>query len=218
MLKSSILLIVFISFFSSSQIIGQESNSLQFTGGIIYPMSSSKGLNGNIQFNYSLNPNVNIYIYSGYSAWNLYYVFFHEDWSPDQHRQIFKTAAEDEHSMVPVYIGSRINFHTIKLFTSFVELEVGYTYLHFNCYNILKITDPETGEVLDYLKDGTTQYKTTENLFGIGLGAGISHPITNNFNLIFEFKLNSHVNSNYYGLFSTRGTYSRFTAGFNFAM
>lgn len=216
MLKASVLLGIFIYFFFPQNVIAQESTSLQVTGGIIYPMSSSKGLNGNLQFNYTLNSNVTFYIYSGYSAWDIYYVFFHEDWSPIQHQQIFRAVPENEHSMVPLYVGSRINFHTIKLFTSFIQFEVGYTHLQFNSYGIKKIINSETGEVLSYQQ--TSKTETSENLFGVGIGAGISHPITENFSLILAFNLNSHFNSHYYGLFSTRGTYSRFTAGFNFTI
>lgn len=193
---------------------GQDSNSLQFTGGIISPMSSSRGLTGNVQFNYVLNSNVIFYISSGYSSWNYYFIIFHEDFSPVQHQQYFRKAAASDHYMIPLYVGSRINFHTIKLFTSFIEFEAGYSYLHFNSYDFRKVIIPETGEVLDYAQISKT--KNSENLFGIGIGAGISHPITDNFSLILEFKLNSHITSNYPGLFSTRGTYTRFTAGFNF--
>jgi hypothetical protein len=214
MLKSSFLVIIFIFFFLPENTAGQESNSLQVSGGIISPMSSSRGLIGTIRYNYVLNKNVNLYIYSGYSSWDNYYIFFLEDYSLIQHEQHFRTVGADDHSMIPVYLGSRINFHTIKLFTSFVEFEIGYTYLHFYIHDIYKVTAPETGEVIAYRSSRRTE--ETEHLFGVGIGAGISHPITEKFSLILAFKLNSHINSNYFGLFSTRGTYTRFTAGFIF--
>lgn len=215
MLKLSILAVIFISAFLPQNLPAQESNSLQVSGGIISPMSSSHGLSGTLQFNYSINPDINFYVYSGYASWDNHYLKYHEDYSPIQHQQYFKIAAESNHTMIPVYFGARWKFHTIKLFSSFIEIEAGYTNLDFVEYKIDKIVNPETGEVV-YQRDGTIQYDKNEDLLGIGIGAGLSHPITNNFNLIFEFKLNSHINSDYYGLFSTRGTYTRFIGGFSF--
>ncbi len=216
MLKSIILSVIFISVFQSQNLLAQESNSLQISGGVISPMSSSNGLSGTLQFNYSLSSDINLYINTGYASWDNYYVTFLEDYSSIQHKTHFKTPAEGNHTMIPLYFGARWNFHTIKLFSSFIELEAGYTYLDFIEFGINKIINPETGEVVDYQKSGTIQFDKHENLFGVGLGAGILHPITKNFNLILEFKLNSHINSDYYGLFSTRGTYTRFIGGFSF--
>lgn len=218
MLKSSILAVIFISAFLPQNLSAQESNSLQISGGIISPMSSSNGLSGALQFNYSVSPDINLYLYTGYASWNNYYVVFHEDYSPIQHKQNFKTPVESNHTMIPLYLGARWNFHTIKLFSSFIEIEAGYSNLNFVEYGIDKIVNHDNGEVLNYQQSGTIQYDKNEDLFGLGIGAGISHPITKNFNLILEFKLNSHINSDYYGLFSTRGTYTRFIGGFSFSI
>ncbi|HSD62444.1 MAG TPA: hypothetical protein VLB50_01565, partial [Ignavibacteriaceae bacterium] len=114
MFKSSILAIIFISTFLPQNIIAQETNSLQVSGGIIEPMSSARGLSGALQFNYSLNSNINFYIYSGYSSWDFYRIFFYKE-REGRDPQLFRLIGADEHSMVPVYLGSRINFHTIKL-------------------------------------------------------------------------------------------------------
>ena len=119
MKKSLFASFVIISIIISSSIYAQDSNSIQFNGGIVMPMSSSKGFNTSIQFNYNYSQNVQFYIYSGYSSWDKYNVNFTEDWSTIQKQTLFKSYTADNHILIPVYIGSRINFHTNKFFTSF---------------------------------------------------------------------------------------------------
>ena len=71
MFKLSLLLILSMLIVSEVSL-PQSSHSVQINGGIIYPMSSSKGLTGTIQYNYTLNPIINFYAYAGYSAWGKY--------------------------------------------------------------------------------------------------------------------------------------------------
>ncbi len=216
MFKSLLSSVIIISITASCSIFAQETNSIQINGGIIMPMSSSKGLTASFQFNYNINPTLQFYIYTGYSAWDQYKITFHEDYSTVQKQQYFTTYSADDHILIPVYFGGKLNFNTNKLFTAFVNLEIGYSHLSYNSFGNFKTTDPETGEVLGYYPDFTSQKEVSENLLGLGIGAGISHPITESLNLVLSFKLNSYINSNYYGLFSTRGTYTMFLAGFNF--
>ena len=216
MFKSFFLSLIIISIIFSKIILAQDSNSIQVNGGIIMPMSSSKGLTTSFQFNYSFNPQIQFYIYSGYSSWDKFKVVFHQEFSEVQKKQYFNSYSADEHILIPLYLGSRINLHTNKLFTSFLNVEIGYSYLSYNSYEQWKSINPETGEVLSYHPNTLTKKVNKENLFGFGVGAGISHPMTNNLDLILSFRLNSYINSNYYGLFSTRGTYTMFLAGFNF--
>jgi len=216
MYKSFFLSLISILIFLFTNISAQDNNSVQINGGIIYPMSSSNGLTGIIQYNYSINKQIYLYIYSGYSSWDRFNITFLEDHSEVQKQTKFISYSADQHKLIPVYIGSRINFHTNKLFTSFVNLEIGYSYLSYNSYTNRKSVDPETGEVLSYYVDGSTKEEITENLIGVGIGAGISHPVTENLNLILTFKLNSYLNSEYYGFFRAKGTYTMFLAGFSY--
>ncbi|MHB8906249.1 MAG: hypothetical protein ACYC6D_09010 [Melioribacteraceae bacterium] len=71
---------------------------------------------------------------------------------------------------------------------------------------------------MKYYVDQSTRKENREDLFGLGIGAGISHSLTENLNLVLLFKLNSYINSNYSGIFSSRGTYTMFLAGFNFSI
>ncbi len=195
----------------------QESGSFQINGGFIYPMKSSNGLTGLLQFNYPLSLKINLYFYTGYSAWDKYKIVYRQQGTISNNDQLyFDTYSADDHVLVPFYAGTSFNMHTNKFFTSFLNIEVGYSYLSYNSYDQVIITDEETGKTLEIYADGYTRKKVKENLFGFGVGAGLSHPMTDNIDLTFSFKLNSFLNANYEGLFSYRGTYTMFLAGFNF--
>lgn len=216
MKKSFFSLLISFIIVLQSIIFAQDSNSIQINGGIVMPMSSSKGLTGIIQFNYPLTSTINLYLYTGYSTWDQYKVTFIEDYSVIQRETIFQSYSADDHKLIPFYIGSRINLHTNKLFTSFISCEIGYSYLSYNSYKNWKSINPETGEVQGYYTDGSTRTKIRENLFGIGIGVGLARPLSENLSLVLSYKLNSNINSSYNGLFSTRGTYSQFLVGFGF--
>lgn len=91
MFKSLLSSVIIISITASCSVLAQETNSIQINGGIIMPMSSSKGLTASFQFNYNINPTLQFYIYTGYSAWDQYKITFHEDYSPVQKQQYFTT-------------------------------------------------------------------------------------------------------------------------------
>lgn len=206
--------VVFLLFFPN--IISAQTNSLQINGGIIIPHSSSNGFTGSLQYNYSLSDNIMLYLNSGFSSWDKHYVAFLEEYSEIQKKTYFETYSADEHLLIPVYIGGRMNLHTNKLFTAFGTFEIGYSYLSYNSYNITKVIDEDTGEILAYNTDPNSGEKITENLFGVGIGAGLMRELLNNINIVLSFKLNSHLNSNYYNFLSREGTYTAFNMGFNF--
>jgi hypothetical protein len=212
MFKSLFSTLIIISFFYAN-IFPQDKNSIQINGGIIYPMSSSKGLSASLQYNYSLTTSISLYFNSGYASWDKHYVTYKEALSPVQQKQHFKTYSSDDHKLISINLGGRINLHTNKLFTSFVDLEAGYSFLSYNSYNHWKSVNPETGEVLGY-SPNPFPAEIKENIFGIGAGAGLSHPMTKNVNLIFIYKLNSNLTSDYSGIFGSF-IYSMFSAGFN---
>lgn len=213
---SSSSFILFLCLFSDF-IFAQEKFSIQLGGGIIKPMSSTSGLSTSAQLNYSLNPNFQFYLNTSYSAWDRYYAYYHSDRSSVQNPKIFKVTAADDHVLIPIFIGVKWNFNSNKIFTSFLNFELGYSYLSYIGYTHHKGIDPNTGEVLGFFQNYPPQ-EEAEHLFGIGIGAGMIRPLSENFDLILSYKLNTYLNSNYFGLFSVRGTYSSFLAGFEFSL
>ena len=216
MLKTLFKVLIFTPIIFSHTALAQESNSIQFNGGIIMPLSSSKGLSGSVQFNYPLTEAFELYINTGYAVWDRYNVTFQEELIPPQKQQYFKTYLADDHTLIPVYLGGKLTFNRNKIFSAYANFEIGYSHLTYNSYGILKSIDPETGVVLGYYPDATTRIKHSEDLLGFGFGAGLTHPMTRNLNLILGFKLNTFLNDNYRGFFSSRGTYTMFHLGFSF--
>jgi hypothetical protein len=213
-MKNLSIALLFVIFFSRV-ILAQGSSSIQLNGGIISPQNSTDGFTTAVQFNYDLNTTISFYASIGYSSWNKFYVSFLEEWSPIQRQTNFETYISDEHIMIPLYVGSKINFNTNKYFTSFVNVELGYSYLKYNSYNYWRSINPETGEVLGYYPDGSTKVEIQDNIIGIGIGLGISHPMSSNMNLILTAKLNSNIYSKYADIFHARETYVSFLAGFS---
>lgn len=218
MYKLFISITLFLTIIFSGSIQAQGSNSIQINGGMIFHKSSSTGMSGAIQFNYPINNNINLYLYSGYSSWDKYNVIFTEDWSELQRETLFKTYNADGHIMIPLYAGTKLNLHTNKLFTAYVNFEIGYSYLQYNYYKNKKVIDPGTGVVLSYYADENTKSKIHENLFGVGIGAGIFRPITNNIIIILSYRINGHTDFRNIGLFSYTGTYSTLLAGLSFSI
>ncbi|MGA9291068.1 MAG: hypothetical protein WBV81_00650, partial [Ignavibacteriaceae bacterium] len=56
-----------INLFGNGIIRAQNNHSIQINGGVISPMSSSKGLSIYLQYNYYLNRQIILYTYTGYS-------------------------------------------------------------------------------------------------------------------------------------------------------
>ena len=216
MSKQYVSLLVLISVFLSGILMAQNTRSIQLNGGVIFPMNSSKGFSTSFQYNYLLNPTVQFYAYSGISYWDENHVIHEMDLSVIQKNQFISSYDADEHVLVPLYVGSRINLHSDKLFTTFVNLELGYSHLSYNSYENVKVVDENTGEVLEFYADQKTKKKVNDNLFGIGAGLGLSHQITQAMELMLSYRLNSFINSNYNGFFTSRGTYNTVTLGLNF--
>ncbi len=193
----------------------QESPSFRINGGMIYPKGSSTGLSGLIQFNYPLNEKISFYLYTGSSVWDKKKSMYMKDFATNDNEMILHSYSADDHSLVPVYIGSSFNMHTNNFCTAFLNVELGYSYLSFNSYNYELYKHPETGEVLGFYADQKTRKNVTQNLVGLGLGAGISHPMTDDVDLTITFKLNNVLNANNW-LFNYEGTYTMLLAGLNF--
>ncbi|MCU7493853.1 MAG: outer membrane beta-barrel protein [Ignavibacteria bacterium] len=193
----------------------QNTHSLQLNGGMVFPMNSSKGAGAALQYNYSLSPAIQLYAYSGISYWDENHEIHEMDRKDIQNNQFKTSYSADEHVLIPLYFGSQIALHSDRLFTTFANIELGYSHLSYNAYENLMVTDEKTGEVLEFYADQKTKRKVNENLFGIGAGVGLSHEITNGIKLQLSYKLNTFINSNYNGFFTSRGTYNTLVLGVN---
>ena len=194
-----------------------QTHSLQFSAGVVYPRSSSNGYSVSFQYQRQITDKLSLYFYSGYTAWDQFYIIYIEDLTPPQERQFFPTYSSDDNKIIPVYVGLKYNFHTNKYFSSFLNIEAGYSYFNYNSYENVKIIDNATGKTLRYEIDPTTKRNVTDNLYGLGIGGGISYPFTSNVRAILEYKLNSNFNSGKFGLFSAKGTYSTVSLGVNYS-
>lgn len=194
-----------------------QNTSLEIHGGIISPRHSSVGFSTALQFNYRVNTAISCYLYSGISLWDKHEILIRKEGIIyNNEPNIFESYSADDHFLIPVYMGAKIFFRPNKLFVPFLNFELGYSYLSYNSYEQIPRVSSETGRVVGYEPDKTAKKVNHENLFGVGFGAGISHSISNSINLLLAFKLNSFVNENYPGLFSSRGTYTTFSAGLNY--
>ncbi|HEX2866901.1 MAG TPA: hypothetical protein VHO03_07650 [Ignavibacteriales bacterium] len=213
---------LFFSFFALAAISGilmaQNSQSIQFNAGAVFPMNSSKGFSTTLQYNYSLSQSVQLYAWSGISWWGENHVIHEMDWSEIQTNQFITSYDADEHVLIPLYLGSRFNVHSDKLFTTFLNLELGYSHLSYNAYDNVKVVDENTGRVVEFYADPKTKRKVNENLFGIGAGLGLSREIAQGVELMLFYKLNSFINSNYGGFFTSRGTYNTVSLGINYGI
>lgn len=216
MFRSFFFSITVLALIFTDMMLSQKSNSFQVTGGMITPINSSKGLVGLIQYNCSLNEKYVIYLYSGYSVWDKYRINIRVDGSQTQKSLEIQSYSSSDHKLIPLYIGTRINLHTNKLFTSYLNFEVGYSHLTYKSYTNTKLLDPTTGEIVGYSVSQSPQKEEQEKLFGVGVGIGLSRQITNNSSLLLVTKLNSFLNPDKYGLLSAKGTYFMVLAGFNF--
>ena len=202
----------------------QEPLSLQFSGGIITPFSSSIGFSGNVQLNYYINSTFSLYASTGYSGWDRNKAVFW-DWGKTNPTawgvgyRNFNSYTEDGHMLIPVYIGSTLKiFQTHSNLAAFLNTEIGYSYLSYNSYKQSKVVNAETGLTETFYADESTKKVNRENLFGAGLGIGLSIPVSGTSGLLLLYKLNSFVNNHYNGLLKTQDTYTSFTAGFNYTL
>lgn len=209
MKKSIILSLIFLSAFQL-QIFAQSKSAIQVSGGLMSATDSDHGILGAVQYNYKINNNFTVYSYSGIIYWNNNKVAYYID-QPGQtpQQKLVKTFSEDNHRLIPIYVGGRYFFNNSSVFRPFVSLELGLNYLSFDSYNLQKVTSPDGPTII---QQGP---KTNENetLFGAGVGLGASHDIGDNLELQLEFRFNTLKNSNY-EWFSSGRTLRAFQFGF----
>ncbi len=204
--------------FSFFNLLSQDRISLQINGGILYPQHASNGLILKAQMNYKISKSFSFYLYSGINQWDKFIIKLRgqAEYNGSNYTRIFDSYSSDNHFMIPVYLGSKFIFNTNKLFSSYLNLELGYSYLTYNSYDQLILENIETGFIKNYIPDLNSIKKIRDSLIGLGAGAGISHPLSNRIDLLFAFQLNSFINKRYEGFFSNEGTYTAFTLGINY--
>ncbi len=204
----------------TNPIFSQNNNSIELSGGVIFPMSSSDGFTGNFQFNYAITEDFYLYLSTGYSEWNNFRISIDYRYSENentfyQQKRFISSVSADNHINIPFYLGTKLNFRTNKLFTSFMNFELGYSYFSFNSYNKWDPVYSNSGEVINYIPDEITKIKNKEHLFGIAIGLGASIPMTKDLNLIINYKVNTNTNFNNIALLNMRGIRSTLIGGVN---
>ncbi len=211
--KAKLQIIFLLGFFFSNFLFAQDSHSVQFNGGILYPRSADDGISTSVQYNYSYSPDFDIYLSVGYSSWDKYHILFLEDYSTIQQETKFYSYSADNHLLIPLYVGTKIYLPETKLFAAFAILEIGYSYFSYDSYENIREVDPTTGEVISYYVDKSSKKEITTNLFNLGFGGGLSHQLTNRLNMILSYKINSGFNSDEFSLFNEESTSSSLSIG-----
>jgi opacity protein-like surface antigen len=200
-------LIMAIVLFLASLIYSQEKSSIQFSGGLVQPMSSNPGLSSTLQYNYNINSRFNLFVSTDYSAWDKRN-FSYPDKSSGDYRMSY---SESDHSLSRIMAGGRYLITQPEQFKLFVDAGLGYSYLQYKVYDLVQSINPDNSTKLVLNPAG----KVHQNLFNFSSGIGFIHPITNRWDMIFEYKLNTYLNSQYNGLLSSQNTFSSFQLGFN---
>ena len=202
----------------SSNISAQNKSAIQLSGGLLLPQSSSNGVNVSLQYNYYLNDDFLFYVNTGYLSWDRFYVHFNQEWSVKQKETRFRTYTSDTHTMIPINIGGRLEVRANELFNTFVSFEAGYSYLSYNSYNVYKEYDSSEEVVTTFKTDRSSQKEIEENLISIGAGLGIYRRVSENLELLLQYRLYSHLNSEHYDAFSSHAIFSSVNFGVNYLL
>ena len=208
-MKKSYLIIASVLILSSI-IYSQGKSSFQFSGGMVYPISSSPGLSGTLQYNYNINTRFNFFVSADYSVWDKRN-FNYSDIT-NVSRGYKRGYSESDHTLSRIMAGGRYLITQPDQFKLFVDAGIGYSYLQYNVYDMKQINNPDgTIEVL-FSPSG----KVNQDLFSFSSGVGFIHPIAERWDILFEYKLSTYLNSQYHGLFSSQSTFGSFQFGFNY--
>jgi len=120
--------------------------------------------------------------------------------------------SESDHALSRIMAGGRYLITQPEQFKLFIDAGIGYSYLKYNIYDLIQINNPDGTIKLQLSPAGMVQ----QNLFNFSSGIGFIHPITESWDILFEFKLSTYLNSQYHGLFTSQSTLSSFQFGFNY--
>jgi hypothetical protein len=210
--------VIAIIFFANS-INAQSNFSIQLNSGISDISSSVSGFSGLLQLNYSLNSDLDIYLYSGYSSVDRQTNnrLIHHDLNLSNSRNHSGSIMGDN-NIIPIYFGGSLDLFENEWITTFANLEMGYSYLSFSTYERMLPINSDAGDVIRYRPDRSTREKHSENLFGTGIGVGASHQITKGLEVLLTLKLNTNTNFDGMKMFSRPSTYTSLLAGLNYRL
>lgn len=194
-------------FVLSSYIFPQESNSIQFYGGMVSPVNSQTGVSGIFQYNHQFGDKLSYYTYTGIFWWDRNNVHYLSSSANDAYWK--KTYSEEDHFIIPVYAGIKYFFHNSSSFNPYFMAELGTGYFTYNSFNLLlnASADPE-GTII-----ASQSNKTRKNdfFFGAGFGIGILHNLDSSFQFSMEIKITT-IKSSQHNLFSSGGLLRSFQA------
>src|ERR1035437_2578165 len=125
----------------SSIIYSQGKSSFQFSGGMVYPISSSPGLSGTLQYNYNINSRFNFFVSADYSVWDKRN-FNYLDKS-NVHWGYETGYSESDHTLSRIMAGGRYLITQPDQFKLFIDAGLGYSYLQYNIYDMQRINNPD---------------------------------------------------------------------------
>ena len=206
--------VIAIIFFSNS-INAQSDFSIQLNSGL----SGFSGFSGLLQLNYSLNSDLDLYLYSGYSNVDrrINSRFDNHDLGLDKSRYNSGLIMGDN-NVIPIYLGGNLDLFENEWITTFANLELGYSHSSFTTYESMLPIYSDAGDVIRYRPDRSTREKHSDNLFGTGIGVGASHQITNGLEVLLTLKLNTNTNFDGMRMFSRPSTYTSLLAGLNYRL
>jgi hypothetical protein len=175
-------LLFFVVFVFTVNVFSQSSQNLNASFGLLSPVSNFNGFAVSVGYEKQLSKSLSIYFYTGELYWN------YED-LPFGYNPINYAISARDFTVYPFYCGARFLLSTYKSFKVYTGLELGYNYMTYTSYPLQVYEDPITHQN-DYYSDTNRKEKITENMFGFGVGLGVSHLLTNKAGFLVEIKRN----------------------------
>ena len=201
--------------FFTNGINAQSDFSIQLNSGL----SGFSGFSGLLQLNYSLNSDLDLYLYSGYSNVDRRINSRLDNHNLGLDRSRYNSGLiMGDNNIIPIYLGGSLDLFENDWITTFANLELGYSHMSFNTYDRMLPISSDAGDVIRYRPDRSTRENHSENLFGTGIGVGASHQITNGLEVLLTLKLNTNTNFDGMKMFSRPSTYTSLLAGLNYRL
>jgi len=176
------LLIVLLLTFASNFAFSQFINSVQVTGGLIFPSNAQNGLLTSLELTHKLDENWSLYSSAGYSYFNKNTVY------TDNHLYTPTSYSEDSHKLYKLVVGSKLILNTIKSFKVFADFELGFNHLSYNEYDMVLIKDDLQRKVLSFYPNLSSRQESSESLYGLGFGLGFAQQLSQNYGFSVEYK------------------------------
>ena len=197
----------------------QSNFSIQLNTGLSDVSRSLSGFSGSLQINYSLNPDLNLYMYSGYSNVDKNsrknFRHGHIDAVKNRHSS---GLIESDRNLIPIYFGGSLDIFENNWIRTFANLELGYSYLSYSTFERMLPISSNNGRDMRYRPDRSTREKHSANLFGSGVGLGAAHPVAPGLEVLLTFKLNTSTNFGSMKMLSRKSTFTSLLAGINYSI